>query len=297
MTVHFVIPFYGRPALLVETITSIRALTNPDWRLTVIDDGWPTTEIPDHIGELADPRITYRRNAERQGTAGNLYRCLQVAAEGDAEIVNFLGADDLVEPVYVDVVEQAFARHPDAVMVQPGVTVIDEEGRPVMPLGDRIKRLSGRSARRRGVTSGEEAVTRLMHGNWLYWPSVALRREALSRTGPWVDVDGISDFAHAVDVLLGGGTLVVDPTPAFRYRRHASNDSSTRAASGVRWEQEDRYFRQIAATLRDRGWRRAARAAELHLSSRLHQSLVRASAVAARARSAGARPLDRGRTA
>ena len=151
-----------------------------------------------------------------------------------------------------------------------------------MPLGDRVKRVSGRSAHRRGVAAGEAVVAGLLHGNWLYWPSLALRRDALRRTRWRPGIDGISDFAHAVDLLLDGSSIVVDTTPAFRYRRHAGNDSSTRAASGIRWEQENRYYEEIAATLRAEGWFRAARAANLHLSSRLHAATVRASAVRAR---------------
>jgi glycosyltransferase involved in cell wall biosynthesis len=298
MTVHFVVPFYGEPALFIETIRSICGLTNPHWRLSIVDDGWPTDEVAEHIAGLADARISYRRNEERKGTAGNLFRCLAIAEDHEAPIVNFLGADDLVEPNYVDVVRRALDRHPEAVIVQPGVTVIDEAGNPIMPLGDRIKRISGRSARRRGVVSGEPAVARLLHGNWLYWPSLALRRDALRRTRWRPDIDGISDFAHAVDLLLDGSSIVVDETPAFRYRRHAANDSSTRAASGIRWEQEDRYYDEIAGTLRAQGWDRAARAADLHLSSRLHAATVRIAALRARRRRRpGATVRQTGRTA
>lgn len=290
MTVHFLVPFFGQPRLLLETIASIQALANPDWRLSIVDDGWPTSEVPDRVNALTDSRIEYRRNDERQGTAGNLYRCLAIAAKEGAPIVNFLGADDLVEPNYVDVVKAAFDRCPEAVMVQPGVTVVDGAGTPIMPIGDRVKRVSGRSARRQGVVSDEPAVTRLMHGNWLYWPSLAIRREALGLTRWRADIDGISDFAHAVDMLLGGGAIVVDPTPAFRYRRHSGNDSSTRAKNGIRWEQEDRYYDEVAATLQARGWNRAARAAELHLGSRLHATMVRLRALADAPRIRASRP-------
>lgn len=290
--VHFFVPFYGSPRFLVETVEAVRRSEDTRWRLTIVDDGWPTTEIEDHLARLGDPRIRYLRNETRQGTAGNLFTCIRMARErSEAPYVTFLGADDIVEPNYVDVVTSAFRWSSDAVMVQPAVTVIDESGEVHTPLADRVKRLSSWSSRRRGVVSGEHAVRQLMRANWLYWPSVSVRRDVLGRTHWRADIDGISDFAHAIDILIGGGSLVLESALAFRYRRHPTNDSSTRARSGVRWEQEKRYYQEVAAALRVHGWTRAARAADLHLSSRLHAAQVRlmaaTAAVHARLRRAG----------
>ncbi len=36
--------------------------TNPDWRLIVVDDGYPDDSIPGWFESLKDERITYMRN-------------------------------------------------------------------------------------------------------------------------------------------------------------------------------------------------------------------------------------------
>lgn len=275
-TVHFVVPFYGSDELLFATIGSVLESHRDDWVLTVVDDCNPDTEAPEHIRDLADSRLRYVRNEHNLGAGGNLYRSLVLGAASDVSYVTCLGADDLVLPNYVDVVDQAFREHPEAIIVQPGVTVIDEGGRPVNPLIDIVKRRLSSPARRRGEITGEAAVASLLRGNWTYLPSLAFRREAVARTRARHGVDGISDLGHTIDMLMRGGSIALPPDVAFRYRRHAGNHSSTRARNGWRFEEERTYYREVAAELRSRGWHRAARAADRHLMSRLHRLVMTA---------------------
>ena len=46
MTLEIFVPFWGDPALLFETVDSVRAQRNPDWRLVVIDDCYPDEPCP-----------------------------------------------------------------------------------------------------------------------------------------------------------------------------------------------------------------------------------------------------------
>jgi len=274
-TIHFVIPFYGRDQLLFDTITSALQLDRDDWMLTVIDDCNPATGAAEHVHQLGDPRLRYIRNDCNLGAGGNLYRSLLLGAGSGARYVTCLGADDLLLPNYIDVVDRAFRQHPDAIIVQPGVKVIDEHSRPIAPLADWVKGLTAWSARRRGEISGEAAVASLLRGNWSYLPSLAFRREVIGRTRERAGVDAISDLSHTIDMLMEGGSLALPPDVAFRYRRHAANHSSTRARTGLRFEEEKRYYREVGAELRCRGWHRAARAADRHLMSRLHEVVAK----------------------
>ncbi|HYH28901.1 MAG TPA: glycosyltransferase [Pseudonocardia sp.] len=278
MKVHFVVPYWGDPALVLDAIDSVRKQTVPDWRLTIVDDRYPGTVVADHLAELGDERIDYVRNSERLGPNGNTYKASRLVRH---ELLCMMGADDLLEPTYVEVVTRHFA-DPSVVAVQPGVTVIDEDGAARAGLADRVKRVISRGARARGSVAGEEAARSLLAGNWLYTPSLTYRATAVADVPFHEGIDAIHDLAFVLDLVLAGGRIAIDPTPVFRYRRHRSSDSSTRARDGRRFAQEQQYYREVAAQLRARGWTSAARAADLHLFSRLHALKVAAESAAGR---------------
>ena len=78
-SVEFLLPFYGDPDLLRETIRSVLDQTDPDWTLTVVDDGYPDPEVEAWIRGLADDRITYHRNETNLGANGNYRTAITLA--------------------------------------------------------------------------------------------------------------------------------------------------------------------------------------------------------------------------
>lgn len=268
MGVHFVVPYYVDPRYLIELIDSVRKQTCADWRLTIVDDQYPGTAAADYVAELDDPRIEHVRNERNLGATANVCRCLTL---GQLDYVTVMGADDILEPHYVEVVEKAFRRHPAAIMVHPGVTVVDQHGAPTDSLADRIKRLARYTAWRCAELDGATAASSLMRGNWLYVPAMAFRTDVVPRaTAQLGEFRSIADLTWVIDMLLGGGTLAIDATPTFRYRRHQSSHSSAGAKDVVRFDEEERYYRVAAAQLNDHGWTGAAVAARWHILSRLH---------------------------
>jgi glycosyltransferase involved in cell wall biosynthesis len=287
MSLEFMVPFYGDPALLKETVASVLAQTDADWRLTVVDDGYPDDSIPGWFEALGDDRIRYTRNETNLGANKNYEKCLALATADD---VTVLGADDLLRPDYVAVVREARRRFPDAAVIQPGVEIVDEHGQRVRSLVDRVKSVYAPSPETAVELSGEDLATSLLRGNWLYFPalcfSVAKVREVGFRDG----LNVVQDLALVMDLLMRGERLVLDPTVCFAYRRHSGSDSSWRALEGTRFLEEGAYFQQIAGELTALGWSRAARAARMHLSSRLHALTYLPAAVRSRHR-AGMRNL------
>ena len=67
---------------------------------------------------------------------------------------------------------------------------------------------------------------------------------------------------------------MVGDAPAFQYRRHFSSDSAVRALSGTRFAEERRFFATMSREFGAHGWRRTARAARWHLTSRLHAATL-----------------------
>jgi GT2 family glycosyltransferase len=278
MTIQFLLPFYGEPALLRQTVDSVLGLDDPDWVLTVVDDCYPGESIRPYLESFGDPRLHYLRNSRNLGAMGNAYRCLELA---EHEFFTLLNADDLVHPNYLSVVRRAFKDFPEAAIVQPGVRVVDRDGRPARPLADIVKRFIAPTARERRELGGEALVASLLLGNWTYHPSLCWRRGAVEGIAhrPFA---AVHDLALVVDVVRAGGSLVIDPTVCFTYRRHLASDSSVGAALGFRFVQEREYFRQIAGELAADGWSRAARSGRAHLTSRLHALKMVPAALVAR---------------
>src|SRR5437660_10508451 len=135
MNVHFVVPYYLDPKYLFELIESVRKQTRDDWRLTIVDDQYPGTAARDYIAELDDPRIEWVQNEKNLGTTGNASKCIQM---GQLKYITVMGADDALEPNYVEVVMNAFERHPNAIMVHRGVTIVDADGNRTDSLDDRM---------------------------------------------------------------------------------------------------------------------------------------------------------------
>jgi GT2 family glycosyltransferase len=207
--------------------------------------------------------------------------------------VVFLGCDDVLLPGYVSVVLDAFAAAPEAVMVQPGVRVVDETGAPSAGLADTVKqRLLRPRSENPTVLSGEPLATSLLQGNWLYWPSLAFRRAAVAQVGFRVELPIIQDFALEIDLVAHGGTLVVVPEVCFLYRRHAGSASSSTLVDGSRFADERTYYAMAVEQMRALGWRKAEWAARARLTSRAH-ALSLLPSVVARRRWGGARQLLR----
>jgi glycosyltransferase involved in cell wall biosynthesis len=252
-TLEVLVPFWGDPELLYATVESVKAQTDPRWTMTVVDDCYPDLSVSRHFALEGDDRITYVRNDTNLGIAGNFERCRQLAT---ADLVVFLGCDDLLHPSFVGRARALMAEHPDAAFLQMGVRVIDESGEESLPLGDRIKRALRPRPGPTRVMSGEDLAVSLLRGNWLYWPSLVFRRTRLPESGFRQDLPIILDLALIMDVVRSGGSLVVDSHEAFSYRRHTDSLSSSTALDGTRFAAD--------------GWTRAARAARRRWVSRLH---------------------------
>lgn len=263
------LPVYRDGPLVRETIESVLAQDDPRWRLTVVDDG-ANDDLKCRLAELGDARVSYVANKTRLGINRNFQRCVD---QSTAKLVVILGADDRLLPDFVARVYAAAWRYPDAAFFHTGAVVIDEHGERALPLADRVKRLV--APRAGGVHGGEKLATSLLHGNWMYFPSVVFRRNVLVRHGFRDGYDIVLDLDLYLRILLGGGQAVLFDRPAIEYRRHAASLSTTTAGTGTRFAEERAYFAEVAAELTSAGWHRAARAARWHLTSRLHAAVRR----------------------
>ncbi|MFF2043946.1 glycosyltransferase family 2 protein [Kitasatospora sp. NPDC058170] len=267
-TFEFMLPYYGDVGLMQAAVRSILGQTDPDLRLTVVDDG-KEPDVPGWFAELGDDRVRYLRNEHNLGITRNFQKCVELST---ADHVVIMGCDDLLHPHYLETVRAILKANPDLGMVQPGVEVIDGEGVVTAGLADNVKgRIYAPSVNGRRLMGGEELAASVLRGNWMYFPSICWRGEALRAVNFRDEYSVIQDLALVVDLLERGEQMMVDnTTTVFQYRRHAVSESSVQAFSGTRFTEAERYFNAVAERMEARGWPKAARAAKVRSASRFH---------------------------
>ncbi|RNL64427.1 glycosyltransferase [Nocardioides marmoriginsengisoli] len=280
------LPFYGDAALLRQAVESVLAQSDPRWRLHVVDDCYPDPGAAAWVAAIADPRVTFERNERNLGVSANFARCLATAT---ADHVVFLGCDDVMAPTYVADVSAAIETHPQAAVITPRVRVIDRDGAPARTPADRVKAVltPRRSPDGSAVVLGGEALAgSLMHGDWLYFPAITWRRELIAAASFRTDMETVLDLALLMDLVLDGHRFVLLDTASFSYRRHGESASSVSARTTRRFDEEAQLFSEVATACLRRGWTRAARAARLHATSRIHAAVLVPAALRSRDRTA-----------
>src|SRR5512141_921334 len=188
-------------------VRSVLAQQYQQWQLIVVDDGVPDPEPARWFAALDDPRVTYLRNAENLGANGNYRKCLDLAT---APLMTMMGADDVMLPDHLGAVAEIFEQHQDAAVVQAGVRVIDEHGRTVTPLVDRMKAFYAPSGAQQTLLTGQPLAVSLLRGNWTYFPSIAWRTDAVRSVGFRTGLAVVQDLALLLDLAMRGSTLVFD---------------------------------------------------------------------------------------
>ncbi len=267
MKFDIALPFYGDVGFLKEAVASVIAQTDPNWHLLVVDDGYPDETLPAWFAGLNDSRISYLRNVENLGANGNFQKCLSLVT---SDFCVVMGADDVLEPDFIEVVTNAILRYPEASILHPGVKIVDEKNNEISTRSDSIKFKIRNSLKSNQTLTGEDLATSLMKGNWMYFPAITWRTRIIQEIGFRSGFNVCQDLGLAIDVIMQGGKIVLIDDEIFRYRRHVSSDSSIKAINGERFIDERNFFKVMNTDLKSLGWNKAALAAKLHLTSRLH---------------------------
>lgn len=267
MALDIALPFFGDVAFMKQTVQSILNQSDPNWRLVVVDDGYPDDSLPGWFASLQDKRIEYQRNVQNLGANGNFQKCLGLLS---AEYCLVMGADDLLEPNFVERVNEYIVANPGISMIHPGVKVIDENNEFISTRSDQVKKSIRESRSSSAVLSGEPLAKSLMKGNWMYFPSIVWKTKTIQQIGFRPGFHVCQDLGLAMDLIMQGGEMALIEDEIFRYRRHQESDSSVKAVNGERFKDERHFFAVMAKDLKSIGWNSASRAAKVHSTSRLH---------------------------
>lgn len=292
------IPFYEGVDYLREAIESVRAQDDPRWCLRVHDDAPRDLGAEAVLREFEDARITYQRNEHNLGMVPNWNACLDAA---DSELVCLLHGDDRLERGYLRTMAELMGRHPEAVAGFCEARIVDERGRARFSLADAVKPWFQPRTGPDGalVLEGEDALRRLMAGNFIMCPTLCFRRARLAGRRFAPEWQQAQDLELTSRLLLEGETLVGSRARVYTYRRHAESATERQSESLLRFDEEFRLFGRVAEACRDRGWNRAARTSRhaaivhLHLLYRALRDLagLRARAAWRKLRFLAARPI------
>ena len=266
MAIEIFIPHYGRFDYLKQAVESVLSQSDPNWSLTVVDDGYPTDEAANYFERLSDKRISYIKNPKNLGVTGNFNRCIELA-KSDHMVI--LGFDDRLKPNFIEAAEKLLRFAPTASIYQLGVEVINGEGMKYQPLADRIKRIIRPKADSPTVLSSKKSLESLLVGNWLYFPSIIWKTEELKKYGFDSRFTIVQDLDLISKILLADRQIALWDEPAFEYRRHPASLSSLAGGDAHRYEEEMKLFAQLQPQLKSKGYLLASKRAKRRITSRL----------------------------
>lgn len=264
--VDILLTYWGDPELFHYTVESVLAQSSPNWRLLIFDDCYPSDLAQTYIATLADDRITYFRHIKNIGITANFNYAINNAT---SEYCILIGCDDIMLPNYI---ETAISNIGTADFYQPGVDVINEDGKVYLPLGDRIKRIL--HPKKSTMLSGEKLATSLCHGNWLYFPSILWKTNTIKKYGFNTKYKIVEDVILELNIIKDNGTLYFDTTTTFQYRRFSQSLSSIeKSKDGIRFSEENAVYNDMAKIFKNMGWNNASRAAKWRITSRINSIL------------------------
>ena len=164
----------------------------------------------------------------------------------------------------------AAARHPTAAALSCRARIIGPEGQALVSVADLYKRVLTAGGGPELVLRGEDAVVRLLRGNFIMAPTLCYRRSRLgerrfSRTWKFV-----LDWDFTLRLLLEGETLVELAEVAYAYRRHGESATARYTGNLYRFEEELALYGEMRERTRAAGWMRAERQARAMSATRLN---------------------------
>ena len=208
VTISVVIPAYNAAPYIREALESVLAQSYTNFEVIVVDDGSVdnTAQIVRDFGTAV--RLVQQKN---RGLAAARNAAIK---EAQGEIIAPLDADDLWEPVYLEIMIDFLLQHQNAVAAYCGFRYISAAGVEI-----------GRSASK-VVPSESFHETLLGDGNWLIPSAVIFYKNMAERVGLFdEEISPVADAGLWMN-LSAHSPFVGLPNQLVKYRRHGENMSN-----------------------------------------------------------------------
>lgn len=214
-----VVPAYGEPQYLEETLISLVKTQSESVRILVLDDGSKSSYIENLVKNF-EPRINYLHNSKNLGVSNNFNKALNIV---NSRFVMLVGPDDLMTSCMTLVVNNAkdFGQSPVAILSR--VRTVNSLGKTSISLSGIVKSIL--TPKSTGCIPSKRFLLTLLIGNWVFNPSVVWDTDQL-------DDEPYSDqylYCMDWDLLLklayANSTCFYTTINVFSYRRHSQSIS------------------------------------------------------------------------
>jgi glycosyltransferase involved in cell wall biosynthesis len=221
---------------LEQTLDSITAQTDPNWRVYVVNDASPEPTAVAYLDALVaryGERFTVIHSDRTGGCGPARNRAVPAAERDGCEVIAWLDADDLTHPDRVAVLRRMFREDPELEVVHNSIEFIDEDSKPWAE-DELLPSLQ--------LLAKEQAMPPLR--GYDRWVDVAVDREnvaipsgmnarlSLAKRFPFPDVRFCEDVGTWFRFLGSGAKLDHGDGSRLRYRVPRVGGSASRALAG-----------------------------------------------------------------
>ena len=187
---------YNRADLLPRAVASLRAQTERDWELVIVDDA-STDETPGIVAQLMkeDSRIRYVRHENNRGTAAARNSGI-AAARG--LFVTFLDSDDEYAADHLATRKQMLVENDQVLFLHGGVEVIGDPW----------------------VVDKDDPSTKIHVDNCVVGGTFVIRRDVVQALGPFPEGVYGDDAEYHARAVTAGITIARTDHPSYRYYRN-----------------------------------------------------------------------------
>jgi GT2 family glycosyltransferase len=272
LPITLAVPYYAGYELFVRALESLSAQTHLATHVLVCDDsptGLRSEQIARITGTLTrTASLRILRNPANLGMAHTWNRCID---EAPTDLVTIVHADDELEPSYAAEMAALADAHPGAAALFCGARIIGAEGRPALSFPDLYKELLVPAHRDALVLEGDRGLASLLHGNYVFCPSICYRKSQLDGRRFDARFRMVLDIDLTTRLLLSGARLVGVPRRRlYRYRRHEENATAHLTRDLTRFREEFALYERLAREADERGFHRSAPIARRTLIVRLN---------------------------
>ncbi len=230
--VSVIVPSYNYGHLIADTIASIRKQSDPDWEMIIVDDG-STDDTETVVRSLMqeDPRIRFFR---QQNAGPSAARNLGLR-EAKGNFIQFLDADDLLQPEKFALQLAVFASSPETDVVYGPVRYFTKDPADESALlytywgvnKEWMPKISGQ---------GKDLLVPALNGSFAHISCFLFRKSVVDKAGPWDTTKrAAEDYLFVLNCVLEGACFAyIDRKGSYALVRwHDSN-----ASRDVKWIHE-----------------------------------------------------------
>lgn len=209
------VPAYNAGKFIAQAIQSVKAQTETDYELLVLNDG-STDNTEEVIQANAFPQLKYFKFDENRGKVEAVN---QMLARAEGEFFAVLAADDVLDPDYLAAVRAEFENEDGLEFCASQTDFIDADGKAFTDVNHPFLRIEQASNKTR-----EQWLARLWHGN-VYFGAGTYRTEIVRASGGWDKNLGVIDDYEMYVRLLNRGNIKIIERPLTHTRIHGGNMS------------------------------------------------------------------------